>query len=123
MKTVDLFCGCGGMSLGFQNAGYDIKLSVDSWEKAIQVYSTNFNHPVEQIDLTNEAEAIERLKKIQPEIIVGGLPCQDFSNAGKRDETLGREDLTYNYANIVCAITPEYFVMENVERIKKAQLS
>jgi len=120
MKTVDLFCGCGGMSLGFQNAGFDIKLSVDSWDKAIQVYSANFKHPVENIDLTNEEETVKRLKEIKPEIIMGGPPCQDFSSAGKRDESLGRADLTYHYANIVCAIKPEYFVMENVERIKKS---
>jgi DNA (cytosine-5)-methyltransferase 1 len=110
------------MSLGFQNSGFDIKLSVDSWDKAIQVYSTNFNHPVEKIDLTNEEETISRLKEIKPEIIVGGPPCQDFSIAGKRDETLGRADLTYHYANIVCETSPEYFVMENVERIKKSAI-
>ena len=118
MKTVDLFCGCGGMSLGFKSAGFDIKLSVDSWDKAIQVYSNNFNHPVEQLDLTNEEDIIFRLKKIDPDIIVGGPPCQDFSIAGRRDESLGRADLTYHYANIVCGTDSEYFVMENVQRIK-----
>jgi DNA (cytosine-5)-methyltransferase 1 len=90
MKTVDLFCGCGGMSLGFQNAGYDINLSVDSWDKAIGVYKANFSHDVESIDLTNEEKAIDRIKMLSPEIIIGGPPCQDFSSAGKRDETLGR---------------------------------
>jgi DNA (cytosine-5)-methyltransferase 1 len=122
MKTVDLFCGCGGMSLGFQNAGFDIKLSIDSWDKALKVYAKNFNHPVEKMDLTNEASAILRLNEIRPEIIIGGPPCQDFSSAGKRDESLGRADLTYHYANIVCGVSPEYFVMENVERIKKSAI-
>ncbi|EGQ9074955.1 DNA cytosine methyltransferase [Vibrio parahaemolyticus] len=122
MKTVDLFCGCGGMSLGFKKAGYDISLSVDSWAKAIDVYKANFSHDVENIDLTNEKEAIDRVKPLSPEIIIGGPPCQDFSSAGKRDESLGRADLTYHYANIVSEVKPQYFVMENVERIKKSAI-
>ena len=122
MKTVDLFCGCGGMSLGFKNAGYDISLSVDSWDKAINVYKANFSHDVENIDLTDEKKAIDKIKPLSPEIIIGGPPCQDFSSAGKRDESLGRADLTYHYANIVSEIKPKYFVMENVERIKKSAI-
>ena len=53
-------------------------------------------------------------------MIIGGPPCQDFSSAGKRDETLGRADLTYHYANIISTYKPKWFVMENVERIKKS---
>lgn len=122
MKSIDLFCGCGGMSLGFMQAGYDIKLSVDSWDKAVEVYKTNFNHKVVQMDLTEEDSAIEYLKDIKPEIIIGGPPCQDFSSAGKRDESLGRADLTYRYANIVNAVKPEFFLMENVARIKSSAI-
>lgn len=122
MKSIDLFCGCGGMSLGFMQAGYDIKLSVDSWDKAVEVYKTNFNHKVVQMDLTEENPAIECLNNINPEIIIGGPPCQDFSSAGKRDESLGRADLTYRYANIVNAVKPEYFLMENVARIKSSAI-
>lgn len=57
-----------------------------------------------------------------PDMIIGGPPCQDFSSAGKRDETLGRADLTYHFANIVCNYKPKWFVMENVERIKKSHI-
>ncbi len=53
---------------------------------------------------------------------MGGPPCQDFSSAGKRDTSLGRASLTYHFANIVCAVKPEWFVMENVEQIKKSQI-
>lgn len=122
MKTVDVFCGCGGMSLGFTQAGYDIKLSIDSWDKAINVYKDNFDHEIDQMDLRDEKNAIDRLMSIKPEIIIGGPPCQDFSSAGKRDESLGRADLTYNYTNIVNTVKPEYFVMENVARIKSSAI-
>jgi len=61
MKTVDLFCGCGGMSLGFTNAGFDIKLSLDYWQKAIDVYKDNFDHPAEVHDLTNESDTISKI--------------------------------------------------------------
>lgn len=118
MKIVDLFCGCGGMSLGFIEAGYDVKLSIDSWDKAIENYSKNFKHKVLQMDLTEEKSAVDEVLNINPDMIIGGPPCQDFSSAGKRDESLGRADLTYNYTNIVTAVKPKYFVMENVARIK-----
>jgi DNA (cytosine-5)-methyltransferase 1 len=122
MKTVDIFCGCGGMSLGFIQAGYDIKLAIDFWDKAIEIYRKNFKHNVKQLDLTDEKLAIKSILKINPDIIIGGPPCQDFSIAGKRDETLGRANLTYNFANIVNELQPKFFVMENVERIQKSKI-
>ena len=45
MKVIDLFCGCGGMSLGFQNAGFDIVAAYDNWKPAIDIYQKNFQHP------------------------------------------------------------------------------
>ena len=54
MKVVDLFCGCGGMSLGFQNAGYDIVAAFDNWKPAVRTYQKNFSHPVRQEDLADE---------------------------------------------------------------------
>ncbi len=55
-------------------------------------------------------------------MIIGGLPCQDFSSAGKRDETLGRADLTIKFANTFSKANPEWFAMENVERITKSRI-
>ena len=46
MKVVDLFCGCGGLSLGFMKAGFEIAAGFDFWDEAIEVYKKNFNHPV-----------------------------------------------------------------------------
>ena len=46
MRTVDLFSGCGGMSLGFQSAGYNIVAAFENWPAAIECYKQNFKHPV-----------------------------------------------------------------------------
>ncbi len=121
MKVVDLFCGCGGMSLGFQNAGFQIIAAFDLWDAAIQVYERNFTHPVMKQDLS-ELNAYKTIEKWKPDIIIGGPPCQDFSSAGKRDESLGRADLTLGFASIVSHIRPRWFVMENVERIRKSKI-
>ena len=51
MDCVDLFSGCGGMSLGFQNAGFNIKAAFDNWQAAVDIYSANFDHPAFKYDL------------------------------------------------------------------------
>ncbi|MDR0659982.1 MAG: DNA cytosine methyltransferase [Prevotellaceae bacterium] len=121
MKLVDLFSGCGGLSLGFQNVGFEISAAFDNWISAVKVYRDNFNHPIYHTDLSTK-EGLLFVKNLNPQIIIGGPPCQDFSSAGKRDETLGRADLTISYAKIVSACNPEWFVMENVERIIKSKI-
>ena len=122
MKCIDLFSGCGGLSLGFEKSGFEVVAAFEHWEPAIEVYKNNFTHPIFNQDLTNEQEAIEKIRMFSPDLIMGGPPCQDFSSAGKRDITQGRADLTYHFANIVCAIKPKWFVMENVEQIKKSHI-
>lgn len=121
IRTVDLFSGCGGMSLGFQNAGFDIVSAFDNWKPAVEVYKENFEHPIYDFDLSLE-DSKEFINDLKPELIIGGPPCQDFSSAGKRDDTLGRADLTISYAKIVSYVKPQFFVMENVERIKKSRI-
>ena len=121
IRTVDLFSGCGGMSLGFQNAGFDIIAAFDNWKPAVEAYKDNFDHPIYDFDLGTE-ESKGYINNLSPKLIIGGPPCQDFSSAGKRDDTLGRADLTISYAEIVSAVKPQYFVMENVERIKKSRV-
>lgn len=121
MKIVDLFCGCGGMSLGFGLAGHNVLAGFDFWDKAIDVYRENFSHPVEKLDLKDVETATAKVKKYAPEMIIGGPPCQDFSSAGKRNEDNGRGDLTVCYAHIVANVRPKWFVMENVARIVKTQ--
>lgn len=122
ITAVDLFCGCGGLSLGFQNAGIKILVAMDNWQAALKVYQENFNHPSILQDLSDEKTAITLIKKYNPDMIIGGSPCQDFSSAGKRDISNGKATLTYHFANIVCEIKPTWFVMENVQRITKSHV-
>ena len=121
MRVVDLFCGCGGLSLGMQQAGFDIVAAFDNWEAAIKVYRHNFSHPVNHLDLSDIQHGSEVIKALQPSMIIGGPPCQDFSSAGKRNEEGGRGDLTVNFAQIIYHVKPKWFIMENVARIVKTQ--
>lgn len=121
MKVVDLFCGCGGLSLGFMEAGFKVLAGIDFWNDAIEVYKKNFVHPVINQNLIDVEESSSIIESYSPEMIIGGPPCQDFSSAGKRDENNGRGDLTVSYAKIISTVRPEWFVMENVERIRKTQ--
>lgn len=115
-KVIDLFAGGGGLSLGFTNAGFDILAAFDNWLPAIDLYKQNFKkHPIFKLDLSS-LKAFEEIAAFAPDIIIGGPPCQDFSSAGKRDETLGRADLTIAYARIISKLCPPYFIMENVGR-------
>lgn len=119
MRAVDLFAGCGGMSKGFQNAGVNIVAAFELWDVAANCYRNNFKHPVFETDLSNTDAAIAKIKEYQPELIIGGPPCQDFSHAGKRIEA-GRASLTGSFADIISAVQPPYFVMENVDRAQKS---
>jgi DNA (cytosine-5)-methyltransferase 1 len=118
-KTVDLFAGCGGMSLGFQNAGYDIVGAFELWDIAANCYEQNFKHPLFREDLSDTERATALVRELCADVIIGGPPCQDFSHAGKRIER-GRAELTEAYAKIVTDIKPRHFVMENVERAQKS---
>lgn len=120
-KIIDLFAGCGGMSLGFQNAGFEIICAYDNWQPAIDIYSSNFSHPIFKKDLSKE-DIIKDVIKANPDMIIGGPPCQDFSIAGKRDFQGERANLTLVFSNIIRTVKPRWFVMENVYNIEKSPI-
>ena len=119
MRIVDLFSGCGGLSLGFEQAGYELVAACELWDAAINCYKDNFNHPVVKVDLSDVDSAVEVVKGFNPDMIIGAPPCQEFSHAGKRVEG-DRASLTEDYARIVCSIMPVCFVMENVDRARNS---
>jgi DNA (cytosine-5)-methyltransferase 1 len=121
LKAIDLFCGVGGLSLGFEQAGISVLASYDFWERALDVYNLNFPRKATKLDLSDVSTAITELKKHSANMIIGGPPCQDFSHAGKRVEK-DRAELTLCFAEIVVALEPKFFVMENVDRIVKSKV-
>ena len=122
LRVVDLFAGGGGLSLGFQDAGFDVVAAFENWQPAINVYQANFpDHPVLSMDLGDVKSSVREIVQWTPDVIIGGPPCQDFSSAGKRDESLGRASLTISYAQIIKEYRPPFFLMENVERAAKSK--
>lgn len=120
-KLIDLFAGCGGMSLGFQNAGFNVIAAYDNWQPAIDIYKCNFTHEIFKRDLSSE-DITGELKRLSPDIIIGGPPCQDFSIAGKRNFDGHRANLTLIYSHIIETVRPRWFVMENVYNIEKSPI-
>ena len=117
MRVIDLFAGCGGMSLGFENAGFDVVTAFDNWDAAITIYESNFSHPIYKKDLGTD-DVIQQITDLHPDLIMGGPPCQDYSIAGKRE--LGkRANLTIRFAEIVSTVKPMWVVFENVYNIER----
>ncbi len=107
--VVDLFCGAGGMSLGFTRAGFKVVHAIDHWKPAVETYGANLgDHVVEQ-------QIADGVELPDSTVIVGGPPCQGFSSAGRREEDDKRNSLVSVFARIVAQQKPKAFVFENVE--------
>ncbi len=118
--AISLFAGVGGCSLGFIQAGYDIRFATDIDAKAVETYRKNFpKTPSERADICdiNGLELLERtgLKVGELDILLGGPPCQGFSSAGMKAGDDPRNSLLSHYVRILDCIRPKWFVMENVE--------
>lgn len=121
LRLVDLFAGGGGLTQGFVNAGFNVVAAVENWAPALAVYRANFqDHPVLSLDVNDVDGVTAAIQPFSPSVVVGGPPCQDFSSAGKRDESQGRASLTVRFAEVVSACRPTYFVMENVARAARS---
>lgn len=119
LNIIDLFCGCGGFSLGFKQAGFAVKAGVDSWIDATNTYKTNFPEAeVFNCDITEitgkQIAAQSGLTTEEVDVIIGGPPCQGFSVSGKRLIDDPRNILYKAFVNIVGELKPKVFVMENV---------
>ena len=118
--VIDLFCGCGGLSLGFEEAGFSSILAIDNWQDALVTYKYNRkNAHVMCEDIANiNPQAIKDTYNISNvDVIIGGPPCQGFSIAGKRIIDDKRNSLYKSFVNFVNIIKPKAFVMENVPNI------
>ncbi len=118
INVLDLFCGCGGMSKGLEDAGLNIKAGLDIWDKAIDSYKQNFDHlsVCEDISKLSPVSFCEKynINNQDIDVIVGGPPCQGFSIAGKRDVKDPRNSLFMEYVKYLNYFNPKAFIMENV---------
>lgn len=120
LNIIDLFCGCGGLSLGFEHAGYNILLGIDVWEDALVTYRYNHqNRKTLCADLASlSPETVkEKIEGKNVDLIIGGPPCQGFSIAGKRIVNDERNSLYKSFVRMVSFFKPKAFVMENVPNI------
>lgn len=120
INVIDLFCGCGGLSLGFEQAGYNVLLGIDMWKDALKTYEHNHkNGKILCADLANlttdDVENAISHKKV--DVIIGGPPCQGFSIAGKRLLDDDRNKLYKSFVRMVAHFHPTAFVLENVPNI------
>jgi DNA (cytosine-5)-methyltransferase 1 len=119
-SAIDLFCGAGGLSQGFQNAGFKILAANDSWKIALKTFEMNHKDvKIIHADITKEEtqQKIIEAANHNVDVIIGGPPCQAYSLAGKRDPDDPRGKLFYSYVKLVKEIQPSMFVMENVKGI------
>jgi DNA (cytosine-5)-methyltransferase 1 len=124
----DLFCGAGGFSEGFRQAGFDIVLGIDSNKQAINTFNNNHKRKGRGIKIENidRNYIMTETGNKEIDVLIGGPPCQAFSAAAiAKWRSLGRSSgmknplnqLYIEFLRIVDEINPKFFVIENVERI------
>lgn len=119
MQIIDLFAGCGGLSTGYEMAGFNIPVAIEKDEWASETYKVN--HPDTKV-ITEDITNINNPTNIVPEGIIvdgiiGGPPCQGFSLSGKRDTKDPRNSLFMDFIRFIKDIQPKFFMMENVPGI------
>lgn len=123
-KVIDCFCGAGGLSLGFEKAGFHVVYAFDFAEDTIETYKHNPKHHhgpafVRDIHTVCKSSIEEDLgHELGPiDVVIGGPPCQGFSVQRRGDDTDPRNDLVLEYVRLLKEIKPRMFIMENVEGI------
>lgn len=136
---IDLFAGCGGLSLGLERAGFELALAVEKSDMAAETFYHNFIERIREkedwkkfcalpvrkqaekklivgpvSDLLNDKILLKRLKDQKIDLIAGGPPCQGFSLAGRRNPDDIRNELPWQFLDIVKAVQPRAVIIENV---------
>ncbi|WP_170127479.1 DNA cytosine methyltransferase [Kineococcus rhizosphaerae] len=118
VKVVDLFCGAGGLTIGFEDAGLDVAVASDFWHSAAETHRINFpSIPFIEADIRDvtPADIKSHCGGLAPDVVAGGPPCQGFSSAGARSEIDIRNTLVRHYAKLAVELEPSVIVFENVE--------
>jgi len=127
LNMVSLFAGCGGSSMGYRAAGYDVRLAVEWDKRAADLYRKNLQGtPVYEGDIAElTPEMIVELSGVnigELDVLDGSPPCQGFSLAGSRDFHDDRNQLFNEYVRVLRAFMPRAFIMENVAGVAKGKM-
>lgn len=144
MNYIDLFAGCGGLSLGFESEGWNLVFAVEKSPMAGETFYHNLIKPLQDkeewntylnktieeqsqekliikdtFSVLNQREMLLKLKETTTiDAIIGGPPCQGFSMAGKRNSKDIRNELPFQFLEFVEIFTPKVVLMENVLGMK-----
>lgn len=120
-RVIDCFCGAGGLSLGFEQAGFKVEYAFDIDSSSIETYKKNPQHHhgqafVRDIYKVSKASIEEDLghELGQIDVVIGGPPCQGFSVQRRGDDIDPRNQLVLEYIRLLKDIKPKFFIMENV---------
>lgn len=117
-SLIDLFCGCGGFSLGAELAGFHSLAAVDIDPILQSGFKKNFPRTKAiqgDVGQISKADWRQIIGDVRPDGIIGGPPCQGFSRIGKRSKDDPRNTLIHHFYRHVEELQPKFFVMENVE--------
>ncbi len=121
MNVLDLFSGCGGLSLGFKRAGFHIYGAIDFDKDSIETHTKNFKNSFSVCgDIKNITNSkIQSLIKDKIDVVIGGPPCQGFSNANRWQDLKQdpRNNLFYEFLRFVEVTQPDVVLIENVRQI------
>ena len=117
--VVSLFAGCGGLDVGYKDAGFDLVYACDSEASAVACYSHNVDRRVVQRDVRDEG-FLDDLRAIgRCDVVLGGFPCQGFSKAGPKRADDERNLLYLRMREAVRILKPSLFLAENVDGIEQ----
>ena len=125
--VADLFCGVGGLSLGFEQAGFRVALAADVEAENVRAYAKNFPEAtVIDADLSTmtgrQLLSLTRLEDGDVDVVVGGPPCQGFSMIGSRRVHDPRNQLIFDFLHLCSDLRARYFVMENVPGLMRGKM-
>ena len=117
LRIIDLFCGPGGFSSGFEAAGFEVVAALDYDKDAVETYSANHAISAQRQDLTDYDYSVLP----DADIVIGGPPCTQFSSAksNKTRKPLDGILLVQSFLRCVYEKQPKYWIMENVQAIQK----
>lgn len=117
--VVSVFSGCGGLDLGFKEAGFELIYACDNDEAAVDCYARNVDRAVFLRDVTSKEFHKDIAALESCDVVLGGFPCQGFSKAGPKLEDDERNRLYVEMRRVVEKLRPSIFIAENVDGIRQ----